>query len=96
MKLGLATVALSALLSCSCQNGQLPPVVAPSVNLAVCIFQNYVAAPSCRPTGNWPQCVSTIANSCGADAASVAQVLTAHHQAELADRQTPAADAGHE
>src|SRR5579872_201274 len=32
-----------------CTNGQPPPVVAPSVNLAVCIFDQYATSPACRP-----------------------------------------------
>jgi hypothetical protein len=68
-----------------CQNGQLPPVVTPSVDLAVCVLDQYTAAPSCRPNGNWVLCVATIANACGADAASVEQVLTADRKARVAD-----------
>lgn len=69
----------------SCVNGAPSPAVVPSVNLAVCIFDQYATAPACRPTGNWVACVEGIAVSCGADVASVGQVLGAHRRAMIAD-----------
>ena len=76
---------LGAVACQGCVNGQPPPVVTPSVDLAVCILNQYTGAPSCRPTGNWVLCVATIANACGADAVSVEQVLTADRKARVAD-----------
>ncbi len=91
----LAVLALLVLGCSSCQAGVPVPAVVPSVNLAVCIFDQYATAPSCRPGGNAIDCVAGIAAACGADAAAVEQVLASHQRALVADGYVPrAADAG--
>ena len=78
--------ALACVAGCQgCVNGQPSPAVVPSVNLAVCVLDGYATSPSCRSTGNWVACVSNIAAACGADAASVEQVLAAQKKAAIAD-----------
>src|SRR5580704_17679141 len=62
----LAVLALLVLGCSSCQAGAPSPAVVPSVILAVCIFDQYATAPSCRPGGNVVDCVAGIAASCGA------------------------------
>ena len=92
LKLAGGVLVVATLFGCQgCVNGQLPPQVVPSVDLAVCIFNNYATTPSCRPTGgNFVQCVGTLANACGSDAVSVANVLTAQKKAMVADGFVPA------
>ncbi len=91
----LAILALLVLGCSSCQNGVSAPPVVPSVNLAVCIFDQYATAPQCRPGGNVVDCVAGIAAACGADAAAVEQVLASHQRALVADGYVPRpADAG--
>jgi hypothetical protein len=79
-----------ASLGCSACSGHIPaPViptpVIPSVDLAVCVLDNYATATACRSSTTWVQCVATIANACGADAAAVERVLTSEKKARMAD-----------
>jgi hypothetical protein len=79
-----AVVASACGCGLSCGGGVPAPVV-PSLDLAVCVFDQYSLAPACRPGGTFSQCIATIANACGADAAAVERVLTAEKKARLAD-----------
>lgn len=85
-------VILAALGTFGCQgcvNGAPSPAVVPSVDLGVCIFEQYASAPSCRPNGNWVTCLENIATACGSDVASVARVFTAQRKAMIADGFVP-------
>jgi hypothetical protein len=77
---------LLALAGCSaCSGGTVSPAVVPSVNLGVCVLDQYATAPACRSTTTWVQCTAAIAAACGADVASVVQLLDAHKKAMVAD-----------
>lgn len=78
----------------ACSGTQTAPAVVSGVDLGVCILTQYATDPQCRPTGQWVQCVGDIATKCGSDAASVAQVLTAHKAALVADGYVAKPDAG--
>jgi hypothetical protein len=81
----LITAIAGALVGCSCGSGGIPAPVVPGVDFSVCVFDNYATTPSCRPGGTFSQCVATIANACGADAAAVEKVLTSEKKARMAD-----------
>jgi hypothetical protein len=78
-----ACLALVSLVACtkattSPSDGGLPPIVAPSVDLGVCILEQAAGDPACRLTGgDAGKCAADLAAACGSDAASVARVLTA-------------------
>ena len=82
--LAALTLLIAACNGCT-STGAPNPAVVPSVNLAVCIFDQYATNPACRSGGNVLACVSGIASACGSDVVSVENVLDAHRKAEVAD-----------
>ena len=73
----------------SCVNGAPSPAVVPSVDLGVCVLDQYATAPSCRNSATWVQCTAAIAAACGADVASVVKLLDSHKKAMVADGVVP-------
>ena len=74
--------------------GAPSPAVVPSVNLAICVLDQYATSPTCRSTSTWVQCTAGIAAACGADVASVVNLLAAHKKAMVADGVVLAPDGG--
>ena len=70
-------------------SGAPSPAVVPSVDLAICVLDQYATAPACRDAATWVQCTAGIAAACGADVASVVNLLAAHKKAIVADGLVP-------